>query len=577
MEVGLLQAKNRGKVATADYRRSAAIRHRVRLPIARDARKMVAGRHARRSGHGGFQGVFDVVHFSFGGDRAMQRLLAFVTGCFLLASIDARALDLPVYTDGLQSGFEDYSYGGGTNLANGTPTHGGSAVSIAFTGNGSFNAMAFHHAPAFAAGAYSGLRLFIHGGAAGGQQLALILYRPDDTTTAPYLLPAATAGTWTQIDVSFATLGFHDAFNRIDLQTASGVQPVMYVDDVSLTGAGAGGPQPDSIFADSFEIEYLLAPQYDVAVGGNNGGALELFKRVPAPAPGAPRFVYAGSTELASTHSMNAVSIAPDGSLWAIHSLAGRLDRYNRNDVLSGPGLVASIAQTDLGTCGDGDVFDLAFFGTNAYVTRGFGGHQICRYTIAALNGGGTPAATLLGDNNVLSTPVGLAFDAQGMLWVGSYDNQTIVRMNPATGHVDKSITHATMAGSEGLAFDAFGSLWVGSNNSPTIAVYSAAQLAAVGLGATTAPLHHIDTGGTPHAGTPSGYVGGVAFDSRGQLWAGYEYSLSILGYSLVPTVGGGGVSGYAATALPPLVNATTDPGRAGIAFWPRPPTLHIH
>jgi len=506
----------------------------------------------------------------------MQRLLALVTACFLLAMFDARAVDLPVYTDGLQNGFDDYSYGGGSNLANAAPTHGGSALSIAFTGNASFNAMAFHHAPAFAAGTYSGLRLFIHGGASGGQQLALILYRPDDTTTAPYLLPAATANTWTQIDVSFATLGFNDAFNRIDLQTAGGVQPIMYVDDVSLIAAGTGGPQPDSIFADSFETEYLLVPQYDVAVGGGNGGALQLFTRVPAPAPAAPRFVYAGSAELASTHSMNTVSIAPDGNLWAVHALAGRLDRYNRNAVLAG-GLVPSTGQTDLGSCGNGDVFDLAFFGSNAYVTRGFGVHQICRYTIAALNGGGTPASTLLGDNNVLSTPVGLAFDAQGKLWVGSYDNQTIVRMDPATGHIDKSITHATMTNSEGLAFDAFGSLWVGSNNGPTIAVYSAAQLAAAGLNATTAPLYSIDTGGTPHAGTPSGYVGGLAFDSRGQLWAGYEYSLTVVGYSLVPTVGAGAVTGYAATALAPLANATTDPGRAGIAFWPRPPTLHIH
>lgn len=507
----------------------------------------------------------------------MYRLLTLVIGCFLLATVGARAQDLAVYTDSLQNGFEDYSYGGGSNLANTTPTRNGSAHSIAFTGNASYNAVAFHHAPAFAAGAYSGLRLFVHGGAAGGQRLALILYRPDDSTTTPYLLPPATANAWTQIDVSFAAIGFSDAFNRLDLQTASGTQPVMYLDDISLVGSGGGGPRTDSIFADSFETEYLLVPQYDVAYAGDNGGALQVFARVPGATAGSPRFAYAATVELASTHSMNAVSFAPDGRLWAIYSHLGRLDRYERNDVLSGSLLAFSAVQTDLASCGSGDVFDLAFFGSNAYVTRGFGGHQICRYAISALNGGGTPAPTLLGDNNVLSTPVGLAFDAQGMLWISSYDNQSIVRMNPGTGHIDKSITHTSLGGSEGLAFDAFGSLWIGSNDSPTIAVYSAAQLAAAGIGATTAPLYHIDTGGTPHAGTPSGYVGGIAFDSRGDLWAGYEYSLSVLGYSLLPSTTAGGVSGYVAAPLPPLGSATTDPGRAGIAFWPRPPTLHIH
>ncbi len=61
----------------------------------------------------------------------------------LLAAGAARAQDLTVYDDALQNGFQDYSYGGGSDFSSPAQAHGGTK-SIAFTGD-NFNAVSFAH------------------------------------------------------------------------------------------------------------------------------------------------------------------------------------------------------------------------------------------------------------------------------------------------------------------------------------------------------------------------------------------------------------------------------------------------
>ena len=95
---------------------------------------------------------------------------------FLLAPAALRAQDLPIYDDALQSGFQDYSWGGGTDLGATTPVHGGSK-SISFTGD-NYNAVSFAHPTQdFSAAQYQTLRFWVHGGA-------------DGRATAPGLSPA---------------------------------------------------------------------------------------------------------------------------------------------------------------------------------------------------------------------------------------------------------------------------------------------------------------------------------------------------------------------------------------------------
>src|SRR3954467_3062208 len=117
--------------------------------------------------------------------RGMLLRWVIVLGCATCAA--AHAQDVPVYTDGLLNGFQNFSYGGGSNPANPAPFHNGTP-SIAFTGNASFNGVSFAHpSGTFASGSYSGLRFFVNGGAAGGQHLSLLLQTNSAAASTPVL------------------------------------------------------------------------------------------------------------------------------------------------------------------------------------------------------------------------------------------------------------------------------------------------------------------------------------------------------------------------------------------------------
>jgi hypothetical protein len=158
-----------------------------------------------------------------------------------------------------------------------------------------------------------------------------------------------------------------------------------------------------------------------------------------------------------------------------------------------------------------------------------------------------------------------------------------------STATIDKTGTNVGTPGgrnafnnAEGLAFDQYGTLWVGNNGEPTVSAYPDWQLNDPAFGATV-PAYQLDiapgiTAGDLGAGH-TGFVGGVAFDRSGNLWANYEATYSVLEYVLTSFPRGGalpGVGSYMATAQPELANATTDPGFGGVAFWPIPNTLHI-
>jgi hypothetical protein len=168
------------------------------------------------------------------------------------ASVPALA-DVPVYGDALAAGFEDWSWGGGVDLANTTPVHAGSR-SIRFTGN-DWNALSIHAAASYPT-ATTGLRFWLHGGAGGGQQLALILEKDGSASAVVPLNPLGVvpaAGQWKEMRLAFAAIpalaGFTD-WNRFSLQSnVAGAQASLYLDDLAITAAGG----PDPIFASGFE------------------------------------------------------------------------------------------------------------------------------------------------------------------------------------------------------------------------------------------------------------------------------------------------------------------------------------
>lgn len=227
---------------------------------------------------------------------------------FLLASPALMAQDLPVYDDALQNGFEDYSYGLGSDFGATSPVHGGTK-SIAFTGN-DYNAVSFAHATQdFSTAQYPTVRLWVHGGAAGGQQLRIYLQLNGaivaNAELDTYISGGALAASnWREVTVVLgqAPLSYAGSFDRIDLQSDMfASQPVLYIDDVSLVAAGSPPPANalqiehgvtvSSMVSDRFtwtdsagkpRVAVLAHNDTGAGPGGVRGGALREFQyRMP--------------------------------------------------------------------------------------------------------------------------------------------------------------------------------------------------------------------------------------------------------------------------------------------------------
>lgn len=512
----------------------------------------------------------------------MRGSTQFAIALLALTTTGALAQDLPIYTDGLLNGFANFSYNGGDVFAGGPPCH-NTCPSIAFTDNASAsNAISLAHpSGTFASANYSGLRFFVNGGGASGQQISLLLQTNSNVNSTPVLassvpLDGYIAGgsvpqnAWAQVDVPFAALAFTNdgSFDRIDILPATGSEPVLYIDDVALIANSASAQ--NSIFSDSFEPEYLFVPQY-------TSHSVKVYQRVIHPGVN-PQFTLINTAALGAGISPNAVAVAPDGNIWVVDDGAASLRRYSLANMV---GNASPAADKTVGPVGNGSsIFDMAFFGTTAYVSQSdFGAtNQILKFTLSNLNAGTNTSSSLT--NAGVSVPVALAFDPQGLLWVASFGNNTIARMNTSSGAIDKSIATVTanvFKDLEGLAFDQYGSLWVGNNGVPSVVAYTSSQLSAAGVGTSADPAYQIDLStANPHGGgAPTGFAGGIAFDENGSLWINYEYSLSVLEYSLASAHAPPGPGDYSTTLLPELSSATTDPGRGGIAFWPVPSTVH--
>lgn len=179
----------------------------------------------------------------------------------LLVSSTAAATDLVVYDDALQNGFQNYSYGGGSTFGSTEQPHTGTA-SIRFVGGGgknAYNAVSFYVDPDLQTALYPVLRLWVHGGTAGGQQLYVFLQHNGQIVAQaeldPYIVDGGVAaGVWREVVVPLTTgaMNYSGSYDRFDIQSDSGTgQPVMYIDDVTL--AQDFTPPPDSIFRSGFE------------------------------------------------------------------------------------------------------------------------------------------------------------------------------------------------------------------------------------------------------------------------------------------------------------------------------------
>jgi hypothetical protein len=119
--------------------------------------------------------------------------------------------NLPIYTDHLVNGFQDWSWAPHNNIS--SPVHTG-GNSIAVTVNGTWQAISFHQAD-FDTSTYANFVFWASGGAAGGQRLQVYAqFGPGDTNSGPaYALPALSANTWQELVIPLTALGVANKSN----------------------------------------------------------------------------------------------------------------------------------------------------------------------------------------------------------------------------------------------------------------------------------------------------------------------------------------------------------------------------
>lgn len=191
----------------------------------------------------------------------------------------------------------------------------------------------------------------------------------------------------------------------------------------------------------------------------------------------------------------------------------------------------------------------------NAWVARYFPTRAVVRFRAhdLATSGARVPDVVLTSVAvDVLSGPVGLAFDASGALWVSGKSSNTIVKYAPeqlaSSGAPSPQVVLRSNTGSlaepGALAFDAGGALWVTNAGNDSVVMFTPTQLAASG-----SPIPTVTLTGTANAlSRPVG----LAFDAGGSLW--------------VATLTGAGVLRYRPEQL--LASGSPTPSATLTGFW---------
>jgi alpha-L-arabinofuranosidase len=164
---------------------------------------------------------------------------------------------LPVYTDNLVNGFQDWSWLP-DNLANTSPVHSGT-YSISATASDTWEALSFYqpifnsYQGGFNNTPYSAFVFWANGGSTGGQLLQVYAqYGAAGTSGPAYALTALPTNSWQQFTIPLSSLlpAGTSNLNRINIQlTPNGTTNTFYVDDISFTAQPAPAIQHLSVDA----------------------------------------------------------------------------------------------------------------------------------------------------------------------------------------------------------------------------------------------------------------------------------------------------------------------------------------
>ena len=173
------------------------------------------------------------------------------------------AADLLIYTDGLEPGWDDWSWSATSlDLLSTAEVYSGTyAVAVDLDSQGG---LSFRRAD-FYTSSWEALEFYIHGGTDGGQQLRVFLHGAGGGQTGTELPPvslndpayidggAVDAGVWKRVRIPLADLsGANTVISRVNVQ-AVGDQPLFHLDAMRLV-ASTTPPQPLHITVDAGDV-----------------------------------------------------------------------------------------------------------------------------------------------------------------------------------------------------------------------------------------------------------------------------------------------------------------------------------
>jgi hypothetical protein len=200
-------------------------------------------------------------------------LVAFALLCLSLAAPQsggaAQALapangGLPIYTDAVAAGWEDWSWGGVTRaFTNTAPVHSG-AASIAVTHTEGWSGLKLSRFDGVDVSAYDTLRFWVHGGAAGGQQIEVEASLGDSAVAVTF---TPVAGAWTQVDLPIFGLGSPRQVRALQwFNSTPGSQPTFYLDEIAFVNVGLPTPTPTPT---ATPVTPMPGPALNVDVGAD--------------------------------------------------------------------------------------------------------------------------------------------------------------------------------------------------------------------------------------------------------------------------------------------------------------------
>lgn len=146
----------------------------------------------------------------------------------------------PIYSDALASGWANWSWNATVGFAATSPVYSGTrSISVAYTA--AWGGLYLHHGTGVSPSGVTKLEFYVHGGTAGGQQLAIYL---GDTggwlptlSLNPYIAGGSVAaGAWRKVSIPLSALGVTSrSITDIVVQdNAGGPQPTYYIDQMEL-------------------------------------------------------------------------------------------------------------------------------------------------------------------------------------------------------------------------------------------------------------------------------------------------------------------------------------------------------